>query len=131
VLAGDAFQSPILQPWRNMIGPSPSMCSLSRMPAPALAQTLARRLHTSKRVVAQIVTVQLNQVQATLLCSSYLPLAILRLASDELTEDYAFTRIQTTTSLISISPSPPCQLKFICAVSDGCKRFAGITSCTL
>jgi hypothetical protein len=27
-------------------------------------------------------------------------------------------------------PSPPCQLKFMNADFDGCKRFAGITSCT-
>ena len=65
--------------------------------------------------------------------STHLHFAIdtLRRKRDELNEDYAFTRIQTTTSLISISPSPPCQLKLICAVCDGCKRFAGITSCTL
>jgi hypothetical protein len=32
--------SPILQAWANTVGPSPSICSLNRMPAPALARII-------------------------------------------------------------------------------------------
>src|SRR5215472_3526802 len=56
--------SPILQAWVKKVGPSPSICSLNRMPRLALA-TINRSvgLADMKRIAAQVVAVQFDGVE--------------------------------------------------------------------
>ena len=57
------FLSPSLQAWRKTVGPSSSMCSLSRMSIAGLGQKIGERsLADFERVAAEIVAVQLDQV---------------------------------------------------------------------
>ena len=56
--------SPILQAWAKTVGPSPSICSLNRMPGPGLGHDRCERgLADRKRIAPQIVAVQLDQVE--------------------------------------------------------------------
>src|SRR5215813_6912952 len=56
--------SPILQAWAKTVGPSPSICSLNRMPAPSLGHDRCERgLADLKRITPQIVAVQFDQVE--------------------------------------------------------------------
>jgi|ERR1700730_1110056 len=56
--------SPILQAWAKTVGPSPSICSLNRMPGPALVSTLASvALRTSSGSRRRSPPVQLDQVE--------------------------------------------------------------------
>src|SRR5262245_61220238 len=55
---------PSLQAWAKTVGPSPSMCSLNRMPGLALATIDASvALRTSKRITPQVVAVQLDEIE--------------------------------------------------------------------
>jgi hypothetical protein len=53
-----------LQAWAKTVGPSPSICSLNRMPGLALATIDASSgLADRKRITPQVVAVQLDQVE--------------------------------------------------------------------
>src|SRR4029450_5012200 len=56
--------SPILQAWAKTVGPSPSICSLNRMPEWALATIDASvALRTSSGSRPHVVAIQLDQVE--------------------------------------------------------------------
>src|SRR6516225_5377980 len=55
---------PCLQAWAKTVGPSPSICSLNRMPGWALATLDASvALRTSSGFAPQVVPVQLDEVE--------------------------------------------------------------------
>src|SRR5215471_15574872 len=55
---------PSLQALAKTVGPSPSICSLNRMPGLALATIDASvALRTSRRIASQVVAVQSNEVE--------------------------------------------------------------------